>query len=411
MTQNIEKASSTVHTIPVSDNKPSSSSISFMRLPPELRFRIYSFSFLDCQGAMILDDDNNNPEPLPWSTRALKSNGFKSLVRLNQTISAEVREMVYRERTVTMYVDSDRINILASTTPQGWWGSFSFRHFPSTPSFDFIRDWQIDLEFKLAETEDGRAENSPGRFFEYCWIMDIGRLRIADRVIEAVRHLARRTNLRSLTLRCPCLCVGPDKTQPLSHMPLKEIVPEFCAILEPIRCLHLQQPPILVTKSLLLVPQTETLTEPDQRMRDACWQRDPKTQEYTCPHPTCVRFLEDVGTMFRKNGEKSGSAHQHQFSAREDQWFDINRRAELAHGQWPAAHREWEQVASSLGRLWTLRECHYDTHYVNNNKSLGQKRKEFDECFAIVEGEMEAAIEEAKRLRDGWGWNSPIRRV
>ena len=68
--------------------------------------------------------------------------------------------------------------------------------------------------------------------------------------------------------------------QPQLDLPLEEIVQKFCAVLDPIRCLRLEQPLILVATTP--IAQTATPTEPDQRMRDACWQRDLATQEYTC---------------------------------------------------------------------------------------------------------------------------------
>ena len=45
-------------------------------------------------------------------------------------------------------------------------------------------------------------------------------------------------------------------------------------------------------------------------------------------------------------------------------------------------------------------DAHYKVCTKYESQFLGNRQKDFDECFGVVEGEMKAAIEEGKRLLD-----------
>lgn len=339
-----------------------------MKLPTELRLQVYLFH-LPSRDA----EDNSTA----WSSGPCGSKGCLSLLLVNRKISNETREMVYSHNSVTVELSGQRIELLSSDLPRYWW-SFTpirFQIFPITPSFRFIKHWQLNLRFRTHYScsreqdtycYDGRPSKHTFTKFE----MD--KLSISDRLLETASELAKLDEIQSLKVKFPCLC-GICSYERAS-VPTEMLVRMLCSVLQPLR--SLKQPAMFIAASP---------TQVDAISFDLVSSQTCNTQ---CLEPACAAFVAQVQRLHRKQLQGSLSAQQRK-------WLDINHRAASIEEDWPAA--SFTDVACSLERLWTLADFHQDVfNSKKGDQSLESRRRESNQYYKAAENNLKAAVKDAK---------------
>lgn len=328
----------------------------FMRLPAELRLRIYHL-MLPCQ-----DEPSKS---LAWS---IGPKGCMNLLLSNRKIWNEAREVVYNYSAFTIDISTaSTVQFLAlKSSPES---HLPFEVIQPTASIDYIKDWQIELRFRVPYMSHGFARPFPTLFSH----IDGDGLFMAERILEATGQLAKIRDLRSLKVKFLCICYERAFFGGIMDDLVDQIFRSICSILEPLDCLRFHG-------SVLFIA-----AQPDPRSLYASSSRFSDEQ---CQQPACLAFVAHFRAL--ETSLKSPSSRS-QLPVQQRKWLKIKRRVAAL-----GSPMYGYEVHNTLHKLWTLTETYRKTCAEESVKSKEVRRRKFNVLYQTALNELKSATKQER---------------
>ncbi|KAL8737682.1 MAG: hypothetical protein Q9181_001442 [Wetmoreana brouardii] len=179
--------------------RPAVAPFRFLDLPYDARLIIYG---------MVLPTQDPKTQGEYWLSQFLPV-GFLGLFRANKQISSETRRIYYGGNSFTIKITRQQASFLGIDRC-----SWTFEHFPSTPSMRYLKHLQLDLDIDPWYGRSGWYRE-PERDTSSCKVLGPHLIsKFAkdqhyhrDALLGVCVKLAREANdLQTLKIRVPCLC-------------------------------------------------------------------------------------------------------------------------------------------------------------------------------------------------------------
>ncbi|KAL8652419.1 MAG: hypothetical protein Q9226_004279 [Calogaya cf. arnoldii] len=271
-----------------------------MRLPLELRRRIYSLA-LPAQDTPLRS--NSWSRIIGGKYNGGQHNHFMNLLVANKEVSHEAREVLYGLNCFTVLLSSSTEFLPWSYQPD------RYELFPSKPSMKHIKNWQLDLDLYTG------YERS-----------------IAAGLLDTSEELAKIDKLQTLKVRFPCICKATNDPNHLLSRENRSATMKL--ILQPLKRLHFAK------SATFIAAPTGTKSYGDI---DVSY-----TKSTQCTEANCLAFVASFDDL--KHFLEDPTLSRLQPTEQQKQWLDIRQR--LTRCRWSWLHGLTGQIRSSLFILW-----------------------------------------------------------
>ncbi|CAO1603618.1 hypothetical protein XANCAGTX0491_007200 [Xanthoria calcicola] len=270
----------------------SASGFPLMKLPLEIRRHIYSLA-LPVQDAPL--------RSTTW-TKSVRGNDnlCMALLASNKQVSHEAREVLYGLNSFTVVVAFNYTQFL-----DGSYEPASYKPFPSTPSIQYIKNWQLDIR--------------PIRNYES---------RIRAGILDTVEQLAKIGHLQTLKVKIHCFCMTTGPAESLSQF--------IKLMLQPLKSLHFEKS---VTFIAALTSKNHWCCSFSNGRNASC------THAAQCNEPKCLAFVALFDDL--KYFLETASVPRMPLTDEQSKWLDLKQRPII--WQWYAREKRRD-----LGILWRI---------------------------------------------------------
>ncbi|KAL8999955.1 MAG: hypothetical protein Q9169_001361 [Polycauliona sp. 2 TL-2023] len=305
---------------PSSDTRPTFS-FPFMRLPLELRQRIYYFTL----------PGRIHPLSLTTWTKSMgeKHSDGMNLLASNREVSHEARQDLYGLNCFTVIISESRTSFLGKSSDLR-----TYEPFPALPSIEYIKNWQLALDLPVTRKYSARVK---------------------DGVLSLSEELAKIENLQTLKINLPCLCNGRSDLD--KKRPIKASSRILQYMLQPLRRLHFQR---AVTFFTALHFDKDNYRGP--------WESRAETSQ--CKKQLCLAYAASFHDL--KHFLESASLPRIGLPDAQQKWLEIKHRATTCPPQ--SAFRP--QLMAYLDMFWSLVFT-----VRNEHETIGEMTNQYLTCY------------------------------
>ncbi|KAI4244097.1 MAG: hypothetical protein L6R40_003081 [Gallowayella cf. fulva] len=266
-----------------------------MKLPLEVRRNIYSFAL------PVQDTAHKSTD---WATIVAPNDDqdyCMNLLLSNKTVSHEAREVLYGHKTFTVVLRDSDIFFLgrrAFSAVEDKHGD-SFALFPSSPSMEYIKNWQVVLELRY-----GHPHNDE---------------HIRESVLGMSEALGSIEGLETLKVGFPCLC--SERHAATTRQSSDRRHRYIRATLQPLMTLRFHSRVVFIAAAAA-PPRLENDREPAPR---GFFQNSSTHYPHQCQEPECLGLVASLDDL--QASLTSSPPRRVGFTDPQRQWLDVKRRA------------------------------------------------------------------------------------
>lgn len=288
---------------PGSSDTQSSPCFPIMKLPAEIRRHILYLA-LPAQ-----DAPRHSTE---WAVIDLPNQSM-GVLRASKLLYTEAREILYGLNCFDIAISFFGMTILGLPTRKT-----HYVKFPTSPLFNCVRHWQLDLQFEMPHEDPYQIDLA---WDNYAKTRDWQAMR--ETIISASEELAKNPSLQSLKVKFPCNCNSDMTCERLSEL--------LAVAFDPLKRLHFQASVTFIAAPYLFGE----------------WLRgnyEPRACNIQCQQPQCLALaasFEELSGFLRDR-----TAARPRLAFRDQTWLDLKKRATPFLGDW--------SLDCSLDQAWMM---------------------------------------------------------